>query len=101
MPIEDGDFRLGLEHGPVGRFERDVGVVIEKRDLKHCSVHALIELQNRSVGILEQTSQDLSARLFAVCDRVSSIRRHDDLYAGAFELLHSLLQIVNPKSEMM
>src|SRR5580704_16195498 len=65
------------------------------------SVHALIELQNRSVGILEQTSQDLSARLFAVCDRVGGIGLHEDLDPGSFELLHSILEIVNPEGEVM
>src|SRR5580704_13662158 len=60
MPIEDGNFRLALEYRPVGRFKRDPGVVIEKRDLKHSvalqNAAALLTQIDRANGVIAGSS---------------------------------------------
>src|SRR5215469_12867781 len=61
----------------------------------------LIELQDRSVGILEQTGQHLSAPSFTISDRIGGIRWHEDLHPGALELLYPLLEVVHREGKVM
>src|ERR1700674_3207297 len=63
--------------------------------------HALIELDNNAVRVLEEARQYLLAGRLAVGDRVGLDRRNENRYPGGLELLDPFAQIVDPEGEVM